>query len=199
MYQPPLLDCSLCYEHQQRQPFADSSVQKINKNFANRNSDVLKHRSYVSYYSISISAVLSTTNSNSHNSAEHFAGSNLSCSTHYYRYSYKWYSSKLNWPLMLDFHRANCQQRWWIFTAIGHPRRGRQRYNSNACFICNDDLADCCCCSIESWRTQRCAAGVRSGCLFVLILITDDASRLDCRLVFEAPGDQAYHYRFIQF
>lgn len=176
----------------------DSSAQKIDKNFSNRNSNALKLHSCESYYSISISAELSMTNSNSHNSAKRFRDLSLSYSNHYYRCSYKWCFSMLNWLLMLDSRRGKCRQlRLSIFTVIGHLQRVHQSYNSDACFACNDGLFDCC--LTESLRRPRCVAGVRFGRLSFLILIVDDAWQLDCRLVFGEPEYQAYHCQFILF
>ena len=81
---------------------------------------------------------------------------------------------------------------------VDHLQRARlQRYNSDACFVCSDGPAGCC--WKGSWRTQRCAAGVRFGRLSFLILIVDDAWRQDSRLVFVEPECRAYRYQSILF
>lgn len=98
---------------------------------------------------------------------------------------------------MLDFHRVNYPQRLLIFKAIDHLLKAHQSCSLDACFVCNDDLSDCC--SIESWRRPRCAAKERFGCLSFPILIIDDALHQDDQPEFEEPMCQAYRYQSIQF
>lgn len=78
---------------------------------------------------------------------------------------------------------------------IDHLQKVHQSYNSNAYFVCNDDLSDYC--STESSKRPQYAAMARFGCLSCLILIIDDAWYLSGQLVFEEPKYQAYHYQSI--
>lgn len=90
------LGCFLGCEYQQRQPFAGSFEQMIDKNCADRSSDALKCHSCEMNCSIFVWVELWMTNSNLHNLVVRFMDSSLSCFKHYCRYSYKSYFSKLN-------------------------------------------------------------------------------------------------------